>query len=62
MGRSFQKLSHFVGCQNFFKKGGINLNKPGIDVEMGSCQFFVTLQFNHIYFVYEKSKVPFSTF
>ena len=33
----------------------------GVDVEMGSCHFFITLQFNHIYSVCGKSKVSFIT-
>ena len=39
------------------EKGG-----GGVDVEMGGCHFFITLQFNHIYCVCWESKVPFISF
>ena len=29
---------------------------------VGSCHFFITLQFNYIYYVWGESKVPFITF
>ena len=34
----------------------------GVDVEMGDCHFFVTLQFSHIYCMCGESKIPFITF
>ena len=55
--RTFQKLSPLGGeggwgTKNFTKKGD-NPEKGGggVDVEMGGCHFFVTLQFNCIYCV-----------
>ena len=47
---------------NFFaRKVGINpKGGGGVDVEIGGCHF--TLQFNHIYCVQGKSKVPFLHF
>ena len=57
-GRIFKKLSHIGergGYAIFCQKGGINL-------KWGGCNFFITLQFNHIYCVCGESKVLFITF
>ena len=40
------------GIRNVLLERRINLKRGGgIDVEMGGCHFFITLQFNHIYSV-----------
>ena len=41
--------SGVVKC--FARKGGTNLKRGGVDVEMEELPFFITLQFNHIYCV-----------
>ena len=65
-GRTFQKLSYLGGGYKMFcQKGGIKLKRGGVvDVEMGGCHFlyYFTVQFNHIYCVQGKSKVPFISF
>ena len=42
------KIESLGGYQKFSQKGGITLKRRGIDVEMGGCHFFITLQFNFI--------------
>ena len=43
-GRIFPKLSHLGG------------RLWGVDVEIGGCFFFITLQVNHIYFVWGRKE------
>ena len=50
-GGALQKLSHLWGYQKSCQKGGITLKRSGVDVEMGGCHFFITLQFNCMYCV-----------
>ena len=63
---AFQKRSHLgKGVQKFLLEQGDKPEKGvwgGVDVEMGDCHFFVTLQFSHIYCVCGESKIPFITF
>ena len=50
-GRTFQKLSHLgegAGVQKLLLERG---DKPVVDVKIGVCHFFITLQFNLIYYV-----------
>ena len=55
--------------RNFLLERGINLKRMGEGGGVwcrnwggGGCHFFITLKFNHIYFVWGESKVPFITF
>ena len=59
-GRTFQELSHLKGggTKVFARKG----DRKGVDVEMGVCHFFITLQPKHIYCVCGESKFSFITF
>ena len=66
-GRTFPKFSHFGGggggLPKILLERGDNPEKGGADIEMrGLPLFFITLQFNCILCVGEKSKVSFITF
>ena len=63
---TFQKLSHLGGgVQNVLLERGDKPEREGVDVEMGGCHFFITLQCSSITFtvcVEGGSKVPFIPF
>ena len=49
----FQKLGHLGGggLPKASLERGNNSEKGEVDVEMGGCHFFITLQFNYMYCV-----------
>ena len=59
-----QRKEIIVGTPTFLLERGDKVvnGGGGVDVELGGCHFFITLQFNHIYCVCGKSKVSFITF
>ena len=51
-GLDLQKIESLMGGRTFLIEMGDKPEKGGVDVEMGGgATFFITLQFNHIYFV-----------
>ena len=61
-GQDLPKIESLEVYEMFCQKWGINLKRGGSCRNGGGCHFFITLQFNHIYCVSGKSKVPFITF
>ena len=59
-GEDFPKIESLGGMPKILLEKGDNPER-GVDVEMGGCHFFITLQFNCIYYVF-RGKFPFITF
>ena len=61
--RTFKKLSDLEGgVRNVLLESEDKPERGEVDVEIRGCYFFITLQFNLIYCVWGKSKVPIITF